>query len=71
MYKIPTKAQRQAFWALFQRAYDCSYDTKRNLWRRYLQFRHRFWYSDSMGCYMISSLWGMTIGIEADGYTHS
>ena len=38
--------------------------------RGYLAFRRRAKYAGFMECWMIP-LWGMHIGIEKDGYTHS
>ena len=36
----------------------------------YLSLRRRCYYSFVNGCWMVP-LWGMMIGIESDGFTHS
>ena len=57
-----TKSQRKAIKALYARSPDGA--------ASYLGFRRRFRQNSLMGCVM--GTWsGMTIGIEADGYTHS
>lgn len=63
-----TKAQQIAMADLFARQYDCSYENARMLWKRYLAFRRRAYYSHMQGCYILRNWQGMTIGIEKDGY---
>jgi len=59
-----TKAQRAAMFKLYQRARNGDNPTTET----YRQFRRRF--GGGYDCLMIY-LWGMWLGIEQDGYTHS
>jgi hypothetical protein len=56
---VLTKAQRQSVYRLWLR------DEKKQPYR---QFRRRV--QPAYGCVIIN-LWGMWLGIEPDGYTHS
>jgi hypothetical protein len=69
---VTTRAQREALWRLFQRDYDGTYEAPAMLWRRYRRFRRRWrWTGIGQDNYLFGNLWGMWIGIERDGYTHS
>ena len=61
-----TKEQRQAIYDLWLRARHPSQDVPTSA--TYRQFRRRF--VQGYDCLMIN-IWGMWLGIEKDGYTHS
>lgn len=61
-----TKAQRAAMFKLYERARDPRQENPTSA--TYRQFRRRF--VAGFDCLMIQ-LWGIWIGIERDGYTHS
>lgn len=69
---VTTRAQREALWRLFCRDYDPSYESGTILLRRYRAFRRKFRFA-GLGSdrYLFGQLWGMWLGIERDGYTHS
>lgn len=64
--KPTTKEQRKAMFKLYERARSPSQDNPTTA--TYRQFRRRFVHG--WDCLMIN-IWGMWIGIESDGYTHS
>jgi hypothetical protein len=66
MMNTTTRAQRVAIHRLWLRARDPS--TKNPTSATYRQFRRRI--VQGYDCLMIN-IWGMWIGIERDGYTHS
>lgn len=72
MPRPTTRKQREALWRLFLRSYDPSYESRRVVLRRYRSFRRRArWCGFGSDRYLGLQLWGMFIGIELNGYTHS
>lgn len=63
--KVTTKAQREAMYRLWLRAIASDKPDPRS----YLAFRRSIRWAFG-NCLMVQ-LWGMWIGIETDGYTHS
>ena len=61
-----TREQRQAIYKLYNRA--ISKDNKNPYLGTYRQFRRRA--VQGFDCLMLN-VWGIWIGIERDGYTHS
>ena len=69
---VTTRKQREAMWRLFQRSYDGSYEDSGAVLRRYRAFRRKVqWAGTRNDHWLFVQLWGMWIGIERDGYTHS
>lgn len=69
---VTTRKQREAMWRLFRRDYDTSYESRRQQLRRYRKFRRTVkWCGTRTDRYLGVRLWGMFIGIERDGYTHT
>ena len=63
---VTTKEQRAAMFRLYERARHPSQQNPTSA--TYRQFRRRF--VQGYDCLMIN-IWGMWLGIEKDGYTHS
>ena len=64
-----TRAQRVALWKLFCRKYSVAYEGNREVIRHYRAFRRQAF--KAFGDCVMVQMWGMTLGIESDGYTHS
>jgi hypothetical protein len=73
MTAVTTRAQREALRRLFLRDYDTSYEPPAEALRAYRAFRRArvSWGGVAGDRYLVVRLWGMYIGIESDGHTHT